>query len=167
MAIASKVLLAIALLLSCFWGTASKAGYVICVEPDGTAKIEVAHAAHCDSSQQEKSLEDQDVHDHKENTHGSCGENENPQITDHDSSLRFIELCLVHCSDNPVYIHNAIATLFPEARASSALTLHKKAHIYEKLIRKSIALEPPKGLKITRFDHSQRLNIIKTIVLTV
>lgn len=160
---ASRVILTSAFLFSFLLGaTVTRAGYVICIEPDGSVNIEDSSHHHCAaSSHQEESPNLHGEHDHSpDHKCGSEGQHES-----HDeSSSKFIDDCFVHCLDVPINVQNAPTPSSPELEAVAYLATKIQIALAQK--PRHMLIEPL-NLPTFKLEKSQKLNIIRTVVLTV
>jgi hypothetical protein len=155
----------LALLLSFMLGTAAKSGYVICIEGDGSVKIEADHNDHCEGSiHHTESPELHESHDHS--SHDICG-SDGYQESYEESSSKIFEECFAHCLDIPISIQNTVMASSPKAEAPTGHSVQKEIRLVQRPKQILIGMGSPKCLKTLKLEKSQRLKIIRTVVLTV
>lgn len=140
----------------------AKSGYVVCIEPDGSLKIEAPHNTHCDvSNHHAESFEN-----HNQSSHNTCGINEQHESHE-ESSSKFIEECFAHCVDVPITVQITPPISPPKAEVSADLAVKKEIFLDQKPKQMLTGMGSPYFLKIFELEKSQKLNIIRTVVLTI
>ena len=165
MVTAVRFLFAFALLFSFLLGTGAKAGYVICFEPDGSVKIKTDHESHCETSNHHKKTPE--LQESPAGlSHDTC-ENHGQHESHEEESSKFIEECLVHCLDVPIPVQNTVTISSPKVEALTGHSVQKEICLVQIPKQIFIGMGNPNCLKALKLEKSQRLNIIKTVVLTV
>jgi hypothetical protein len=138
---------------------------VLCVAPNGSVKLETAHDTHCDGSSHHKNSASScsDSKNHEEGFHDFCDKNDHHEK----STSKFIDECLVHCSDVSITVPNAVTTSSPKTETLLPLYLSYRSYFQKSSQYHFQNREGPDYLKTLKLDKSTNLNIIRTIVLTV
>jgi len=146
-------------------GIVAKAGYVICIEPNGIINIEEPHHTHCDVSSHQ--IESDQLNETNKHSHHESCESEEQHESHQESTSKFIAECFPHCLDVPISVQNTLTQSSPKAESSADLTIQQNIFFEQSPKRIFMAIGSSKFLNTINIKKAQKLDIIKTVILTI